>query len=44
MKLYQIGPLKQNGVLFVASTEQTFSPEQYQLTLMDTFFYQKAID
>lgn len=36
--------LKENGVLFVGSTEQIFSPDQYHLTLMDTFFYQKNSD
>ncbi|SFA73797.1 chemotaxis protein methyltransferase CheR [Lentibacillus halodurans] len=36
--------LKQKGVLFVGSTEQIFSPEQYGFTLMDTFFYQHYKD
>ncbi|WP_100010797.1 CheR family methyltransferase [Lentibacillus sediminis] len=30
-----------NGVLFVGSTEQIFHADQYQLRLLDTFFYQK---
>ncbi|WLV23441.1 protein-glutamate O-methyltransferase CheR [Aciduricibacillus chroicocephali] len=34
--------LKQNGILFVGSTEQIFSAEQYGFSLFDTFFYQKA--
>lgn len=29
------------GVLFVGSTEQIFSPEKYNFKLLDTFFYQK---
>lgn len=33
--------LKENGVLFVGSTEQIFTPEKYDLKLLDTFFYQK---
>ncbi|MGY0691774.1 CheR family methyltransferase [Virgibacillus sp. FSP13] len=33
--------LVENGVLFVGSTEQIFSPNKYGLTLQDTFFYQK---
>ncbi|MBQ4841792.1 protein-glutamate O-methyltransferase CheR [Bacillus safensis] len=33
--------LKQNGVLFVGSTEQIFHPEKFGLTSADTFFYQK---
>ncbi|OZU90112.1 chemotaxis protein CheR [Virgibacillus indicus] len=33
--------LNDNGVLFVGSTEQIFSPGQYNLSLLDTFFYQK---
>ncbi|MEC5422464.1 protein-glutamate O-methyltransferase CheR [Virgibacillus sp. C22-A2] len=33
--------LKQNGILFVGSTEQIFSPGKYNLSLVDTFFYQK---
>ncbi|MGE6629528.1 CheR family methyltransferase [Bacillus sp. NPDC077027] len=33
--------LKQNGILFVGSTEQIFHPEKYGLTSADTFFYQK---
>lgn len=33
--------LHENGVLFVGSTEQIFTPEKYNLQLLDTFFYQK---
>lgn len=33
--------LKQNGVLFVGSTEQIFNPAEYNLSLIDTFYYQK---
>lgn len=33
--------LTDSGVLFVGSTEQIFTPEQYHLSLFDTFFYQK---
>ncbi|WP_188453861.1 CheR family methyltransferase [Virgibacillus oceani] len=33
--------LVENGVLFVGSTEQIFSPNQYNLSLLDTFFYTK---
>jgi chemotaxis protein methyltransferase CheR len=33
--------LKQGGVLFVGSTEQIFSPGQYQLEPAETFFYRK---
>ncbi|WP_047980046.1 CheR family methyltransferase [Ornithinibacillus contaminans] len=33
--------LSQNGVLFVGSTEQIFSPNKFGLKLIDTFFYQK---
>lgn len=33
--------LASNGVLFVGSTEQIFSPNKYGLQLLDTFFYQK---
>ncbi|WP_042145667.1 protein-glutamate O-methyltransferase CheR [Paucisalibacillus sp. EB02] len=33
--------LANNGILFVGSTEQIFSPNKYGLTLLDTFFYQK---
>lgn len=33
--------LTNNGVLFVGSTEQIFSPNKYNLQLLDTFFYQK---
>ncbi|PRO66812.1 CheR family methyltransferase [Alkalicoccus urumqiensis] len=34
--------LKPGGILFVGSTEQIFSPEQYGLIPEDTFFYKKA--
>ena len=33
--------LKPGGILFVGSTEQIFSPEQYGLESEDTFFYKK---
>ncbi|WP_440895733.1 CheR family methyltransferase [Amphibacillus sp. Q70] len=33
--------LVNEGVFFVGSTEQIFTPEVYQLKLLDTFFYQK---
>lgn len=33
--------LKQGGILFVGSTEQIFSPEQYQFESAGTFFYRK---
>lgn len=33
--------LNKNGVLFVGSTEQIFSPTKYNLSLVETFFYQK---
>ena len=33
--------LREGGVLFVGSTEQIFTPETYNLKLLDTFFYQK---
>lgn len=33
--------LIQNGILFVGSTEQIFSPDQYNLSVFDTFFYEK---
>ncbi|WP_010095909.1 CheR family methyltransferase [Ornithinibacillus scapharcae] len=36
--------LAPNGVLFVGSTEQIFSPTKYGLQLLDTFFYQKIND
>ncbi|MEC3659487.1 protein-glutamate O-methyltransferase [Bacillus velezensis] len=35
------GSLKKNGILFVGSTEQIFSPEKFGLESTDTFFYQK---
>lgn len=31
------------GILFVGSTEQIFTPEQYHFALFDTFFYQKIM-
>lgn len=34
--------LAKNGILFVGSTEQIFSPDKYNLTLFDTFFYEKT--
>ncbi|MGM8365343.1 CheR family methyltransferase [Virgibacillus sp. W0181] len=34
--------LAPQGVLFVGSTEQIFSPQKYGITLLDTFFYQKT--
>lgn len=33
--------LQEEGVLFVGSTEQIFTPEKYDFRLLDTFFYQK---
>lgn len=33
--------LVDRGVLFVGSTEQIFTPQTYNLKLIDTFFYQK---
>lgn len=33
--------LNSEGILFVGSTEQIFSPEKYQFSVIDTFFYQK---
>ncbi|CAH0118751.1 Chemotaxis protein methyltransferase [Paenibacillus sp. CECT 9249] len=33
--------LKSGGVLFVGSTEQIFSPGQYELEPLETFFYRK---
>lgn len=35
--------LVDNGILFVGSTEQIFTPDQYHFSLYDTFFYQKHI-
>ncbi|GGF09392.1 chemotaxis protein methyltransferase [Halobacillus andaensis] len=35
--------LKENGVFFVGSTEQIFSPQHYDFKLFDTFFYQKEL-
>jgi len=34
--------LKDEGVLFVGSTEQIFTPQQYNLSLLYTFFYRKV--
>jgi chemotaxis protein methyltransferase CheR len=36
------GALKKQGIFFVGSTEQIFNAERYQLTSVDTFFYQKS--
>ncbi|WP_166239374.1 CheR family methyltransferase [Paenibacillus turpanensis] len=36
--------LRTGGILFVGSTEQIFSPGQYGLEPMDTFFYRKVAD
>ena len=33
--------LSSNGILFVGSTEQIFNPNQYNMKLFDTFFYEK---
>ncbi|HLS36373.1 MAG TPA: protein-glutamate O-methyltransferase CheR [Bacillota bacterium] len=33
--------LKEEGVLFVGSTEQIFHPNKYNFYVLDTFFYQK---
>lgn len=33
--------LAENGILFVGSTEQIFRPHEYNLSLADTFFYQR---
>ncbi len=33
--------LRHEGVLFVGSTEQIFHPTSYDLSLLDTFYYQK---
>lgn len=33
--------LRQNGVLFVGSTEQIFNPADYKFSLIETFYYQK---
>ncbi|MUV39779.1 Protein-glutamate O-methyltransferase [Lentibacillus sp. JNUCC-1] len=33
--------MTQGGTLFVGSTEQIFTPEKYDMHLLDTFFYQK---
>jgi len=33
--------LVDEGVFFVGSTEQIFTPEKYKLKLLDTFFYTK---
>lgn len=34
--------LREEGILFVGSTEQIFTPENYNLELYDTFFYRKS--
>lgn len=34
--------LRDQGIFFVGSTEQIFSPERYQFKVVDTFFYQKV--
>ncbi|WP_079709698.1 CheR family methyltransferase [Paraliobacillus ryukyuensis] len=34
--------LNDDGVFFVGSTEQIFSPEKYNFKVLDTFFYQKT--
>ncbi|MFC4557385.1 CheR family methyltransferase [Virgibacillus kekensis] len=34
--------LRSDGVLFVGSTEQIFTPNNYNLSLVDTFFYRKT--
>ncbi|WP_182199411.1 CheR family methyltransferase [Paraliobacillus salinarum] len=34
--------LNPNGVFFVGSTEQIFTPDKYGFKIMDTFFYQKT--
>ncbi|MFC7060453.1 CheR family methyltransferase [Halobacillus seohaensis] len=34
--------LKKDGIFFVGSTEQIFSPNHYQFSVFDTFFYQKS--
>jgi len=34
--------LRNDGILFVGSTEQIFSPDQYGFSLFDTFFYKKG--
>lgn len=43
-KLYEkfAASLKQGGILFVGSTEQIFSPEQYGFKPASTFFYEKV--
>ncbi|OEH85916.1 chemotaxis protein CheR [Desulfuribacillus stibiiarsenatis] len=35
------GALKNEGVLFVGSTEQIFNPQTYNFKALDTFFYEK---
>src|SRR5699024_8845733 len=34
--------LRDNGILFVGSTEQIFSPQDYNLSIFETFFYEKS--
>lgn len=36
--------LKPGGVLFVGSTEQIFSPQQYNFELLGSFFYKKKLN
>ncbi|SIS37136.1 CheR family methyltransferase [Salimicrobium flavidum] len=36
--------LQNRGILFVGSTEQIFSPHQYNFDIFDTFFYQKKAE
>ncbi|WP_272917099.1 CheR family methyltransferase [Pontibacillus yanchengensis] len=45
MEVYQkfSDSLKPNGILFVGSTEQIFTPQHYHLEVADTFFYQKKL-
>ncbi len=33
--------LTENGIFFVGSTEQVFTPGEYNLKVFDTFFYEK---
>jgi chemotaxis protein methyltransferase CheR len=35
------GALNDQGIFFVGSTEQIFNPDRFNLTSVDTFFYQK---
>src|SRR5699024_11580235 len=36
--------LSHQGILFVGSTEQIFNPMQYNLSVVDTFFYEKYVN